>query len=653
MAKRPRYHQRFISDEEIPLVLFQMSDDESTHSSGDDSDTSFENEFESDGENEDASHPQSNQQLSLATSPMQPALPSPPSPLSPASSPTPTVPPTLATLPSPSIQVGSPSLPSPPVQPLQATLPSIITPSSLPTAPIPSPLRLNTLQWTWASVNSVTPVLFDFSRQNSGISPSSGISEHSSELDIFSTYFDVEIMDHIVQETNKYYAFSRGPSILSPFSRLLQWKDTNVAEMYVFLAVMMLMTFGKKFSLDEYWSKDPLITMPIFSKIMSSNRFFLLLRMLHFNDNTVNPRNDPLYKIRPVFDRLTKKMKGLFYPFQDLVIDESLMLFKGRLSFRMFIPSKRHRFGIKLYMLCDCETGMVLDIIVYTGKTTDVPSDDVLGASGAVVREMLKDLLGKGHNLYIDNWYTSPNLAAFLHQNKTGVCGTVRSHRKNMPEFSKLKKGESQSFYANNILAMKWHDKRDVTMLTTLNEGKMVQSDKTDRHTGQPVMKPDAVLAYNENMRLIDKCDMQVSSVECLRKSRKWYVKLFFHLVDVVVLNSYNLYLTATGEKPPLKEFRLNLVRQILEKYGNPDRVPNGGRRSDNSTMPLRLTARHFPDVLPSTEKKKYAMKPCFVCNHTKRKVKKRKDTRYQCKECDVPLCLIPCFKEYHTMSNF
>jgi hypothetical protein len=56
-----------------------------------------------------------------------------------------------------------------------------------------------------------------------------------------------------------------------------------------------------------------------------------------------------------------------FSPFQDLVIDESVVFLKGRLMFKQYIKTKRHKFGFKLYMLCDCEIGYVLDFVVYTG----------------------------------------------------------------------------------------------------------------------------------------------------------------------------------------------------------------------------------------------------------------------------------------------
>jgi hypothetical protein len=100
--------------------------------------------------------------------------------------------------------------------------------------------------------------------------------------------------------------------------------------------------------------------------------YLLLLRLLHFSDNK-NPREgDRLYKIKPIIDHLRTKFSQMFSPFQDLCIDESLTLFKGRLLFKQYIPSKRHRFGIKTFVICDCETGYVLDFIVYTGATTEI-----------------------------------------------------------------------------------------------------------------------------------------------------------------------------------------------------------------------------------------------------------------------------------------
>jgi hypothetical protein len=62
----------------------------------------------------------------------------------------------------------------------------------------------------------------------------------------------------------------------------------------------------------------------------------------------------------PIVTHLLEKYKAAMYPFEKVCIDESLMLFKGSLAFKQYIPSKRHRFGIKVFVLCDCETGYTM-----------------------------------------------------------------------------------------------------------------------------------------------------------------------------------------------------------------------------------------------------------------------------------------------------
>jgi hypothetical protein len=89
--------------------------------------------------------------------------------------------------------------------------------------------------------------------------------------------------------------------------------------------------------------------------------------------------------------------------------------------FKQFILSKRHRFGIKDFVLCDCETGYILDFILYTGVTTDIVEDRELGISGAVIQTLMTTYLNKGYNLWIDNWYSSPVLYNWLHTNGVNV----------------------------------------------------------------------------------------------------------------------------------------------------------------------------------------------------------------------------------------
>ena len=88
----------------------------------------------------------------------------------------------------------------------------------------------------------------------------------------------------------------------------------------------------------------------------------------------------------------------------------SLVKFKGRVAFRQFIPSKRARFGLKFFALCD-KSGYFYDPIVYHGKLrAPLPITDQLGAAGALVIALMDNLLDRGHQLCLDN-FTHPAIS--------------------------------------------------------------------------------------------------------------------------------------------------------------------------------------------------------------------------------------------------
>lgn len=126
--------------------------------------------------------------------------------------------------------------------------------------------------------------------------------------------------------------------------------------------------------------------------------------------------------------------------------------------------------------------------------------------------------------------------------------------------------GETTSMASDNILAVRWKDRREVYMLTTFHKDQMIQLNKKNRKTEDFVKKPECVVLYNQNMGAVDRTDMMLSSTECVRKTLKWYKKLFFHSLDLCVLNSHALFLTQHPEKLALADFQLNLARQLLER---------------------------------------------------------------------------------------
>jgi len=103
---------------------------------------------------------------------------------------------------------------------------------------------------------------------------------------------------------------------------------------------------------------------------MSRNRFELLLSNFHFANNVSIARNDRIGKVRPLFDKLEGKYQKIFTPGEHIVIDETLIPWRGRLIFRQYIPNKAHKYGIKLFKLCS-STGYTWAMKIYSGKSAD------------------------------------------------------------------------------------------------------------------------------------------------------------------------------------------------------------------------------------------------------------------------------------------
>ena len=112
------------------------------------------------------------------------------------------------------------------------------------------------------------------------------------------------------------------------------------------------------------------------------------------------------------------------------------------------------------------------------------------------------------------------------------------------PDFSKkkLERGEI-AFYSSTdeLMALKWQDKKEVKMLFSMHTAEMVNIQKKHRN-GKNIIKFQCVLSYNEGMGGVDKSDQRASTYQRVRKCVKWYEKLFFYVLDMCIVNSYLLH---------------------------------------------------------------------------------------------------------------
>jgi hypothetical protein len=91
---------------------------------------------------------------------------------------------------------------------------------------------------------------------------------------VFKMFFDEELMELIVRETNTYAAQKiQARSFIPLRSTMRDWKPITTDEIYVLLAIFMLMGIIQKPTLRSYFSKHVILATPIFGSIISRDRF--------------------------------------------------------------------------------------------------------------------------------------------------------------------------------------------------------------------------------------------------------------------------------------------------------------------------------------------------------------------------------------------
>jgi hypothetical protein len=89
-----------------------------------------------------------------------------------------------------------------------------------------------------------------------------------------------------------------------------------------------------------------------------------------------------------------------------LAIDEVIVLYKGRVVFKQYMPEKHKCFGIKTYKLCE-KAGYAYDMKVYVGKDRRRNIQDFT-ATHVTVTELTNKVQECDHKLYMDNFFSSP-----------------------------------------------------------------------------------------------------------------------------------------------------------------------------------------------------------------------------------------------------
>ncbi|XP_050309162.1 piggyBac transposable element-derived protein 4-like [Anthonomus grandis grandis] len=394
-------------------------------------------------------------------------------------------------------------------------------------------------------------------------------------VDFYLLFLTENIIDTMVEETNRYASQKKESGTRLPKSRLNKWKETDAEEMKIFIGLQLWMGLCHLPHLSDYWSRKKIYSNHVVD-IMSRNRFEVLLANWHFCDNSTSDQANHLFKINSLTDRLSENFRQYYNPKENTCINETLVSFCGR----EYVKNKKHKFGVKLYKLC--AEGYTYDFKIYCGSERN--SNESVATQ--IVMSLCSPLLDSGRTIYVDDYFTSVELAHKLLQRNTHLVGILKKNRRNNPKEvinKKLERGEIFSRESNTgVIVSKWQEKQEILTLSTKHLGNLI---KVSSGRNPEAEKPDVIVDYNKCKSFIDLCDEVKAYSTSLRRGIKWYRKLAVELLlGSAVVNAYLLYKSVTSKKISITCFREELVESLLKL----------NEKEDENKHQTKKPERHF-----------------------------------------------------------
>ena len=455
---------------------------------------------------------------------------------------------------------------------------------------------------------------------------------------IFDLFFDDELIQHIVVNTNLYANRDHGDHLFS----------TTSEEIRRFIAILLLSGYNRLPRRRMYWEVADDVYNKQVADAIPRNRFELLMKYLHLADNEKPITGDKMWKIRPFYDKMNERCVK-YAPFQsDLSVDESMLPYFGRNSSKQRIANKPVRMGYKMWVLAE-SLGYVIKFEPYQGAKNGrscISSDKQWGLGESVVLSLLSVLpKSPSFTVFFDNFFTSFRLIKHLDNHGFRAAGTLNRNKiKKTPieapeKLAKKDRGYYESVYSSDVSVVAWNDNKPVYLASNFVSVQPLSSVKRwNKKEYIKVPIPASFCSYNKGMGGVDRCDQNISTYRISMRGKKWWWALFAWVPDMIVQNAWNLYRYHKQECDPtydLLQFRREIVKTYLMKYKDTSRRVAITRKqlpSNRVPMDVRFDGfYHFQDAMSANQR-------CAVC---------RKSSKKGCKKCGVALH-DHCFKEWH-----
>ncbi|CAH1994219.1 unnamed protein product, partial [Acanthoscelides obtectus] len=349
----------------------------------------------------------------------------------------------------------------------------------------------------------------------------------------FTYFFYQDLIKLIVVQSNLF-------SVQLHTGNPVSLQETDVKR---YIGICVLMSVIHMPNIRSYWSS--IIGTDIIKNTMSQKQFEKIKKHLHFNDNSkMLPKGhelrDRLHKIRPL-------------------VDEQMCPTKTKSYLKQYMPAKPHKWGFKVYVLAGV-SGYCYNFEIYSGQENTIGlNESDLGACANIVTRLLRNPPNDmNYHVYFDNYYT--------------LLGTIRSNR--IPkcplpgdkEMSKENRGTSKEYITETegvpISSIAWKNNTIVSLVSTFC--RTLPKSKADRYDkSQNIDCPKILKEYNKHMGGVDLMDSLIGRYRIKLKSRKWYFRLFYHLLDMTIVNAWLLYRRVNAQNRNTKT--LGLSNFIIE----------------------------------------------------------------------------------------
>lgn len=216
-----------------------------------------------------------------------------------------------------------------------------------------------------------------------------------SPVDFFTQYIDEDIINTIVNASNRTYLKHNGVNL-----------NLTTLEFKKFVGITFMMLCLQLPQIKMYFSKE-YGNMTI-KNAMTRSRFFSIrnsLKVVYDDEVTTQNKTDRLWKVRPLLERVRNGCNRQIKE-QHLSLDEMMIPFTGQCNVKQYLPSKSSPFGLKNFALAN-PNGLICDFEIYQGRDTfEEETGRGFSLCEAAVLTLTKSLV-PGHIVYIDRFFTT------------------------------------------------------------------------------------------------------------------------------------------------------------------------------------------------------------------------------------------------------